>query len=100
MANEYDMQAFIEDHKGKIFRYWKYKHPGVSYDYGDGEEPGPYEDEHCSFGRLISAVTLPGYDLLLCFEDDLSGGKCYRTYVKLSEVDISYSDNDQEDEDE
>lgn len=98
MVPEYDMQALIEEYKGKIFRYWKYKHPGASYDYGDGEEPGPYECETCDYGRLVSAVTLPGYDMLLCFEDRLSGGKVYRTFVKLSEIDLAYSENDQEDE--
>ena len=98
MVPEYDMQALIEEYKGKVFRYWKYKHPGLKYDFGDGENPGPYVDERCERGRLISAVTLPGYDMLLCFEEELSPGKMYRDFVKLSEVDIAYSDTDQEEE--
>lgn len=100
MFPENDMHTLIEEYKGKVLRYWKYKRPGVSYDYGEGEEPGPYENARCEFGRLISAVTLPGYDMLLCFEEDLSSGKLYRTFVKLSEIDMAYSDSDQEDDDE
>ena len=33
----YTINAFIEEYSGKILRYWKYKKPGIVYDYGDGE---------------------------------------------------------------
>lgn len=100
MNPEYDMQAFIEEHKDEVFRYWRYKRPGLKYDSDDDESPGPYVSERCERGRLVSDVTLPGYDMLLCFEEDLGHGEMYRTYIRLSEVDIAYSDTDQEDEDE
>lgn len=94
-----DIQALIETYKGKYFRFWRYKKPGVSYSYfGEEEVSGPYIDEHCDTGRLVNAYELPDGDLLLCFEDDTSSG-VYQDFVKLSEIDLAYSDYDQEDED-
>ena len=93
-----DIYAFIEEYSGKILRYWKYKKPGIVYDYGDGEEPGPYECETCSYGRLVRAYELPDGDLLLCFEDKGINDGVYQEFFKLSEVNIAYTDYDQEED--
>ena len=93
-----DFYAFIEEYTGKILRYWTYKKPGVSYNYGDREEPGPYESETCLYGRLSKAYALPDGDFLLCFEDKGIGGTAYQEFYKLSEVCIAFTEYDQEDE--
>lgn len=89
------MERFLEEYKGKIFRFWRYRRPGVKYeDYGE-EADGPYITQRCDFGALQDVFTLPDNDMMVCLENDLGDGNKYREFYKLSEIDLVYSETDQ-----
>lgn len=90
------MDRFLEEYKGKVLRFWRYKRPGVKYDYCGEEASGPYIDKTCDYGVLQDMYTLPDNDVMVCIENDLSNGDKYREFYKLSEIDLSYSDSDQD----
>ena len=91
------LNEFFNQNYGRVFRYWKYKRPNIPY---YDNENSPYECEECDYGELVDVIVLPNNDVMLAFKTEMSDGKAYINYVKLSEIDMAYSDRDQEDDDE
>lgn len=96
-----DIKEFFKAHDGHIFRYWIYKKMFTPYEQEEKFiDETIYEDEHCSFGRIIEVSPLPDGDVLLAFQVDTNyeeGNKDidYVTYHKLSEIQLDWSKQDQ-----
>ena len=89
---------FLKKYDGQMLRYWRYKRPGLSYDgFGDGDKDTPLVSERADFGRIVEAYALPDGDVMLGFSE--SEDNRYIEYQKLSELDIAWSNIDQENED-
>ena len=90
-------EEFIAENRGKVFRYWEYKKPGISYDFGYGEQKGPYVNEECYYAYIVSCVQLPDGDILLGFDEDPKAENRYIEYRKLSEIELAFASRDQDD---
>ena len=90
------MDRFLEEYKGKVLRFWRYKRPGIKYDYCGEEANGQYISGTCNYGVLQDMYTLPDNDVMVCIENDLRNGDKYREFYKLSEIDFVYLDSDQD----
>ena len=90
------MREFFEKHRYTVFRYWLRRHMWTPYEM---ELKDPYQveygDEECSFGYIVEVVDL-GYDWLIGISESLDGS--YIEYYKLSDIELAYSDSDQEEE--
>lgn len=100
MAN---IKDFVEEHKGKIFRYWVYKKFFTPY-----ETDKKFSDESCfecddaEYAYIENAYEIPG-DILLELRDaewqiecEIKGQKenNHTCYYRLSEVSLEYWDSD------
>lgn len=83
----------VNEYKGKTIRYWQYKKPGLKY-YSDSEEPdSPFVTEMCAYSEIMDAYTLPDGDVLLVLSDN---DGAYREFYKLSELEIAFTEKDNE----
>ena len=87
------MKEFFEKHKNDIFRYWIRKRMWTPYEV---ELKDPYQaeygDEECSHGYIVEIVDL-GYDWLIGISESLDA--TYVEYFKLSDIELAFSDTDQ-----
>lgn len=96
-----DMKEFFKAHDGHIFRYWIYKKMFTPYEQEEKFiDETIYENEQCSFGRIIEVSPLPDGDVLLAFQvdDNYENGINdidYVTYHKLSEIQLDWCKQDQ-----
>lgn len=90
------MTQFIEQNKGKLFRYWLIKRNYTPYEIAL-KDPCQSEliEDACSYGYFVDCIDL-GYDHLIGISED-SSKPDYISYHKLSLIDFAYSDQDQED---
>ena len=88
------MKDFIKRNKNTVFRYWERRTMWTPYEM-ELKDPDQleYGDVECNHGYIVAAIDL-GYDWLLGFSDDLSAD--YIEYHKLSNIELAYSDTDQE----
>lgn len=96
-----DIKEFFHAHDGHIFRFWVYKKMFTPYEQDKKfSDETIYENEHCSYGRIIEVSPLPDGDVLLAFQVDGNYDEGikdidYVTYYKLSEIQLDWSKNDQ-----
>ena len=96
-----DIKEFFKAHDGHIFRFWVYKKMFTPYEQDKKfSDETIYENEHCSYGRIIEISPLPDGDVLLAFQvdDNYENGINdidYVTYHKLSEIQLDWCKQDQ-----
>ena len=83
------LEDFVRKYSGKTFRVWYRKRPGINYS---------ASSEECEFSTLVGAYEIGSNDWLLALENLLSDGKKYVEFCRLSEIDLNFSDGDQDDE--
>ena len=90
------MREFIEKHKNTVFRYWQRKRMWTPHDL-ECKDPNQLEfgDDECSYGYIVEVADL-GYDWLIGIASELDAG--YIEYYKLNDIELAYSDSDQETE--
>lgn len=93
-----DLQEFLKDKEGKIFRVWVFKRMFTPYEqekkYSDET---PYVDDSATFVTIQEAIPLPDGDVLLGFRDIAfgdDGSKPWIFYYKLSELRVEYNAED------
>ena len=103
MTQPTDMESWLIDNDGRVFRFWVFKKMFTPYEQQAAfVDESVYEDTHCSFGVIDEAVDLDG-DWLLGLrivdeetvgEDELSFWPGVN-YYRLSEIRLSYFEADQ-----
>lgn len=89
------MDKFFEKYKGKYIRYWIHKTIWTPYEMNCKDpNQSALESEECNFGYITEIYNL-GYDWLVGISEDPDIN--YTTFYKLSELDIAYTESDQED---
>lgn len=88
------MKEFIEQNRGKCFRYWIRKRMWTPYEMELKDKyQSDLEDEEAEYGYLVEAVDL-GHDWLIGISEDKKFD--YISYYKLSEIEFAYSESDQD----
>lgn len=85
----------------RIFRVWKYKRMFTPYEQKEAfSDESIYEDDICDYVKIREAIELPDGDILLglqTIEDskDLDNEDSYLSYYRLSQIELTYSPDDQ-----
>ena len=93
------MKDFIEENKDTIFRYWIKKEKFTPYEEKMcNEYESLYINEEADYGYITECIDLNNGDYLLAIRpvDNMDSNYVYKEYYKLSNIDIAYSDKDQE----
>lgn len=102
-----DIYDFLKYNQHKVFRIWKYKKMFTPYEMEQKfEDESIYESTNCEF--VIFTEIIPLYnDYMLGYIladgyyynelKDMPENKKYTSYIKLSEIEIAYAENDQKD---
>ena len=95
-----NIKEFFHAHDGHIFRFWVYKKMFTPYEQDKKfSDESIYENEYCSYGRIVEVSPLPDGDILLAFQIDdnyeNNNDIDYVTYHKLSEIQLDWSKQDQ-----
>ena len=86
---------FVEEHKDDSFRYWVHKKIWTPYEQDLKDEYQCLtECETAMYGYIVESVELPDGDILLGLSEDKDGR--YKSYYKLSDIDLALSDKDNE----
>ena len=95
MKTNYLRDYLKEHYDGKLFRYWLRKVNYTPYEWDKKFPDQSYlENDECSYGYIVDVIDL-GYDYLLGITED-SKEKDYVSFHRLSEIDLAYSESDQE----
>lgn len=98
-----DFTTWMLDNDSRLYRYWVYKRMFTPEEMeAKYTDQSCFEDDHCSFGRIVDAVELPDGDVLIGFDSPDRDGSKYEgsiDYYKLSEILLSYCPTDKEDYD-
>lgn len=92
-----DMETWLLDNEGKIFRYVIYRRMFTPYEQEQAfTDESQYEDTHFTFGFIEEAIELGGGEWLLGFRK-VYDGEVYDEieYCRLSEIRLSCFDCDQ-----
>lgn len=96
-----DMETWLMDNEGRVFRYLVYKRMFTPYEQQNAfMDESEYVDSHYSYALIEEAVDL-GNDWLLGLREveDLDGGEVntwdFLQYYRLSELRLSYFEQDQ-----
>lgn len=91
------MNEFLKKYKNKWIRYWTKKRMWTPYDMEiKNPDQSDLNFEECSHGYIVEAYNL-GYDWLVGIGEEPNSSR-YISFYKLSELDMAYSEADQEEE--
>lgn len=94
--NSYNnFKEFAEANQNTIFRYWVYKKPDLKYNDDDSMIKSEYISTRATFGIIHDFVIMPDGDILIGFKDP-EADFVYCDYYKLSEIKLSFVDQDQD----
>lgn len=88
-----NFEEFAKSAKNKIFRYWRYKRPGLKYVDDEYKATSEFVNDICSYGFIESVTLLPDNDILIGFRDPDSTVKMI-SYEKLSGISLGYVESD------
>lgn len=94
-----DMETWLLDNEGKIFRYVIYRRMFTPYEQEHAfSDESQYEDYHFTFGFIEEAIDLGGGEWLLGFRKVNEDGEIFEEieYCRLSEIRLSCFDCDQD----
>jgi hypothetical protein len=90
------MKEFFKKHQDHVLRYWERKRMWTPYDMECKDpEQLEYGDVECNYGYMVEVYDI-GNDWLIGFSETREA--TYVEYHKLSDIELAYSDSDQEDE--
>lgn len=93
-----DLQEFLKDKEGKIFRIWVFKRMFTPYEQEQKfSDDSLYEDSTASLVTIHEVIPLPDGDVLIgvrTIDFGDSDDKPYIEYYKLSELRINFNAED------
>lgn len=93
-----DMETWGYDNSDRIYRFLVYKKLFTPYEQERKfEDESQFEDIHYRFGLIKEAVELGNGEWLIGFREIIDYEVCgYISYFKLSDIQLSYFDGDQD----
>ena len=90
-----EFKEWVESHKNDCFRYWIKKELFTPYEIDLKDEYQCLtENDECMYGYIVEFVLLPDNDVMIALSEDVNGA--YRTYYKLSRLDLALCNKDNE----
>ena len=93
-----DMETWLSDYGDRLYRYLVYKKMFTPYEQQKAfSDESIFEDDHYELCKIEEAIDLGNGDWLLGLRDLDYDGSVYGIihYYKLSEIQLSYFENDQ-----
>ena len=93
-----DMETWFCDNSDRIYRFVVYKKLFTPYEQDKKfSDESQFEDNHFRFGFIEEAIELGQGEWLLGFREVIEGEVCsYISYFKLSDIQLSYFEQDQD----
>ena len=93
-----DMETWFCDNSDRIYRFVVYKKLFTPYEQDKKfMDESQFEDAHYRFGFIEEAIELGNGEWLLGFREVVEGEVCsYLSYFKLSDIQLSYFEKDQD----
>ena len=92
-----DMETWFLDNSDRIYRFLVYKKLFTPYEQDKKfMDESQFEDIHYRFGFIEEAIDLGHGQWLIGFREIVDGGVCgYISYFRLSDIQMSYFEQDQ-----
>ena len=91
-----DMETWFSDNSDRIYRFVVYKKLFTPYEQEHKfMDESQFEDTHFRFGFIEEAIELGNGEWLLGFREIIDGDVCDINYFKLSDIQLSYFEQDQ-----
>lgn len=93
-----DMETWFCDNSDRIYRFVVYKKLFTPYEQDKKfMDESQFEDDHYRYGFIEEAIELGHGEWLLGFREVVEGEVCsYLSYFKLSDIQLSYFEKDQD----
>lgn len=93
-----DMETWVRDNSSRIYRFVVYKKLFTPYEQENKFiDESQFEDTHYRFGFIEEAIDLGNGEWLIGFREVIDDEVCgYISFLKLSDIQLSYFEHDQD----